>query len=113
MGPRWGVSPAKASQGGVWSRPPGTPGPEEVRAEWHAKARSADLSLSALVRLAIGRTCTWTAPRADLERARLVQLARIRNNLNQIARWASRVRMTQITVRNHVSQSRLGTMLVN
>ena len=62
---------------------------EEERAEWHAKARAAGVSLSALVRRAIGRTQTWTLARADLERARLRELARIGNNLNQIARWAN------------------------
>ena len=62
---------------------------ESERAAWHAKARSAGLSLSALVRRSIGRTRIWTAARADLERARLVQLARIGNNLNQIARWVN------------------------
>ena len=62
---------------------------EEERAEWHAKARRAGLSLSALVRRAIGRTRTWTVAHREVERARVVELARIGNNLNQIARWAN------------------------
>ena len=32
---------------------------------------------------------TWTVTHAELERDRLRQLARIGNNLNQIARWAN------------------------
>ena len=62
---------------------------EEERAAWHAKARRAGLSLSALVRRAIKRTRTWSVGHAQVERARVVELARIGNNLNQIARWAN------------------------
>ena len=54
---------------------------EAERAEWHAKARSAGLTLSDLVRRSVGRVHTWTAPAAEV--------SRIGNNLNQIARWAN------------------------
>ena len=57
------------------------------RAEWHAKARSAGLTLSDLVRRTVGRTRMWTVAHAEVERTR--QVARIGNNLNQIARWAN------------------------
>ena len=62
---------------------------EAERAEWHAKARSAGLTLSDLVRRSFGRVRTWTAPAAEVERERTRQVARIGNNLNQIARWAN------------------------
>ena len=62
---------------------------EAERAEWHAKARSAGLTLSDLVRRSVGRTRTWTAAHAEVERERTRQIARIGNNLNQIARWAN------------------------
>ena len=62
---------------------------EAERAEWHAKARSAGLTLSDLVRRSVGRVRTWTAPAAEVERERTRQVARLGNNLNQIARWAS------------------------
>ena len=62
---------------------------EAERAEWHAKARSAGLTLSDLVRRSVGRVRTWTAPAAEVERERTRQVARIGNNLNQIARWAN------------------------
>ena len=62
---------------------------ESERAEWHTKARRAGLSLSALVRRAIERTQTWTVAHAEVERTRAAELARIGNNLNQIARWAN------------------------
>ena len=59
------------------------------RAEWHAKARSAGLTLSALVRRSLGRARTWTAPHAEVEHERTRAVARIGNNVNQIARWAN------------------------
>ncbi len=62
---------------------------EAERAEWHAKARAAGLTLSDLVRRAVGRTRTWTVAHAEVERERVQQVARIGNNLNQIARWAN------------------------
>ena len=58
-------------------------------AEWHAKARSAGLTLSDLVRRSVGRVRTWTVAHAEVERERTRQVARIGNNLNQIARWAN------------------------
>ena len=58
---------------------------EAERAEWHAKARSAGLTLSDLVRRSVGRVRTWTVPHAEVERERTRELARIGNNLNQIA----------------------------
>ncbi len=62
---------------------------EEERAEWHAKAHSAGLTLSDLVRRSIGRIRTWTVAHAEVERERTRELARLGNNLNQIARWAN------------------------
>ena len=62
---------------------------EAERAEWHAKARSAGLTLSDLVRRSIGRVRTWTIAHAEVERERTRELARVGNNLNQIARWAN------------------------
>ncbi len=62
---------------------------EAEGAEWHAKARSAGLTLSDLVRRSVGRARTWTVAHAEVERERTRELARIGNNLNQIARWAN------------------------
>ena len=59
------------------------------RAAWDAKAAAAGVPLSTLLRRAMARTRTWTAPAADIERERNVQVARIGNNLNQLARWAN------------------------
>ncbi len=59
------------------------------RAAWDAKAAAAGVPLSDLLRQAMARTRTWTAAAADIERERNVQVARIGNNLNQLARWAN------------------------
>ena len=58
-------------------------------ADWRAKAAAAGVPLSALLRQAMARTRTWTAPAAEVERERTRQVARIGNNLNQIAGWAN------------------------
>ena len=58
-------------------------------ADWRAKAKAAGVPLSALLREAMTRTRTWTAPAVEVERERTSQIARIGSNLNQIARWAN------------------------
>ena len=58
-------------------------------ADWRAKAKAAGVPLSALIRRAMARTRTWTVPAAEVERERTRQVARIGNNLNQIARWVN------------------------
>ena len=56
---------------------------------WRNKAAAAGLSPSALLREAMGRTQTWTASARAVEHERTRQIARIENNLNQLARWAN------------------------
>ena len=58
-------------------------------AAWRDKASAAGVSPSALLREAIARTRTWTAPAMAVESERVRQIARIGNNLNQLARWAN------------------------
>ena len=53
-------------------------------AAWHAKARSAGLTLSDLLRRSIGRVRTWTVAHAEVERERTRELARLGNNLNRL-----------------------------
>ena len=60
------------------------------RPSWRAKAAAVGVPLSDLLRQAMARTRTWTAATADAERERTRQVARIGNNLNQLARWANR-----------------------
>ena len=59
------------------------------RAAWREKVAAAGVSPSALLREAMARTRTWTAPARAIERERIRQIARIGNNLNQLARWAN------------------------
>ena len=47
------------------------------------------MTLSDLVRRSVGRVHTWTVAHAEVERGRTRELARLGNNLNQIARWAN------------------------
>ena len=56
-------------------------------AAWQEKAAAAGVSPSALLREAMART--WTAPALAIESERIRQIARIGNNLNQLARWAN------------------------
>ncbi len=58
-------------------------------AAWREKAAAAGVSPSALLREAMARTRTWTAPALAIETERIRQIARIGNNLNQLARWAN------------------------
>ena len=50
------------------------------------KAEASGLTLSELVRQAVGRVRTWTVRRGDLEWEWTRKIARIGNNLNQLAR---------------------------
>ena len=69
--------------------------PSEL-AMWRSKAMSAGVPLSVLVRQAMARTGAWTPPpadaereRAQVERERTREIARIGNNINQVAAWVN------------------------
>ena len=62
---------------------------QEELGKWKAKSAATGRKPSELVREAMERTRTWTARAAGAERERVRQVARIGNNLNQIARWAN------------------------
>ena len=93
----WGHASRVPGRGWRGAVPPLTPAAE--RAAWHAKARSAGLTLSDLVRRSIGRVRTWTVAHAEVERERTRELARVGNNLNQIARWTSCIESTTACIR--------------
>lgn len=64
---------------------------EEERARWLAKAKDAGVTLSALIRQGLeGAPVRRPRRRVETDPALLRELARIGNNLNQIARWANR-----------------------
>ena len=73
---------------GLTSLTPPPPTLVQIR-PWLAKAAAAGVSPSDLLRQAMARTRTWTAAASEIERERTRQVARIGNNLNQIARWAN------------------------
>ena len=62
---------------------------DRERAEWKAAADNAGMTLSGLMRAAMGRVKPWSPEPRHLLKERNRQLARIGNNLNQIARWAN------------------------
>ena len=62
---------------------------EAERQQWREKAEAAGLSLSDLVRQSLGKVRTWTAQDREAADACTRELAKLGNNLNQIARWAN------------------------
>jgi len=61
----------------------------DERENWKSRAHQAGVPLSDLIRKAIGRVRTWTLEDKTAHRERTRELARIGNNLNQIARWCN------------------------
>jgi hypothetical protein len=71
--------------------------PEDLAA-WRSKAAASGVSSSALLRQAMTHTEVWTPTLDDaerkrareVERERTREIARIGNNVNQLAKWANR-----------------------
>lgn len=66
--------------------------------QWREKARAAGVPVSRLLREAMRRTRTWTAPQAQAQAELVRQVARCGNNLNQLARWANTYKSSADTV---------------
>lgn len=62
---------------------------EEERTKMKQKAEAAGMPLSELVRRSLERTNTWTVHDRNAVYSVSKELARIGNNLNQLARWAN------------------------
>ncbi len=62
---------------------------KKERLEWKSKADTAGISLSKLIRESVGRVRTWTASHAEIRRKINCEIAKIGNNLNQVARWCN------------------------
>jgi hypothetical protein len=62
--------------------------PEE-RKTWNEKAKSLGVPLSELIRKSFGRVQPMPLNNKKIEAERNKQIARVGNNLNQIARWAN------------------------
>ena len=71
---------------------------------WRDKAAAAGVSPSTLLREAMARTRTWTAPALAVESEHIRQIARIGSNLNQLARWANthKTAVEAVTVLAHL-----------
>ena len=61
---------------------------------WKEKSDLSGMTISNLIRQAIFRTKTWTVADKSLVKEQTRQIARIGNNLNQIARWANTYKST-------------------
>jgi uncharacterized protein (DUF1778 family) len=61
---------------------------------WQEKADLSGMTISDLIRQAISRTKTWTVADKSLVKEQTRQIARIGNNLNQIAKWANTYKST-------------------
>ncbi|EAZ88054.1 hypothetical protein CY0110_01015 [Crocosphaera chwakensis CCY0110] len=64
------------------------------RLAWQEKAALSGLTLSNLIRQAMSKTRTWTVSNSSLVQEQTRQIARIGNNLNQIAKWANTYKQT-------------------
>lgn len=62
---------------------------EVERKQWQEKAEAVGLSLSDLIRQSLSRMKTQTVKDREVADVRTRELARLGNNLNQIARWAN------------------------
>ena len=71
---------------------------DEEKLDWDLKAHAAGLSISELVRQAMNRVRISHVGDRALQIERTRQIAKIGNNLNQIARWVNRYKTTADTV---------------
>ena len=62
---------------------------DKEKLDWELKAHAAGVSLSKLVRESMERVRVWNVKDRKLEQEKIRQIARIGNNLNQLARWAN------------------------
>ncbi|VEP14186.1 Mobilization protein [Hyella patelloides LEGE 07179] len=62
---------------------------DEEKLDWELKAHAAGLSISQLAREAMNRVKVMNVGDRAIQIQRTYQIAKIGNNLNQIARWAN------------------------
>ena len=70
----------------------------EEKLDWELKAHATGLSISQLAREAIAKVKITRLQDRNLQKERTRQIAKIGNNLNQIARWVNRYKTTADTV---------------
>ena len=71
---------------------------DEEKLDWDLKAHAAGLSISELVRQAMSRVRIHHVGDRAVQIERTRQIAKIGNNLNQIARWVNRYKTSADTV---------------
>ena len=71
---------------------------DEEKLDWDLKAHAAGLSISELVRQAMNRVRISHVGDRSIQIERTRQIAKIGNNLNQIARWVNRYKTSADTV---------------
>jgi hypothetical protein len=71
---------------------------ESEKLDWDLKAHAAGFSISQLVREAMNRVRITNVGDRSIQIERTRQIAKIGNNLNQIARWVNRYKTTADTV---------------
>jgi hypothetical protein len=71
---------------------------DEEKLDWDLKAHAAGFSISQLVREAMNRVRVTNVGDRAIQIERTRQIAKIGNNLNQIARWINRYKTTADTV---------------
>ena len=71
---------------------------ESEKLDWELKAHAAGLTISQVAREAMGKVRVTNVSERAISRERTRQIAKIGNNLNQIARWANTYKSTADTV---------------
>lgn len=71
---------------------------DSEKLDWELKAHAAGMSISQLVRESMGKVRVTNIGDRALQIERTRQIAKIGNNLNQIARWANTYKTTADTV---------------
>jgi hypothetical protein len=71
---------------------------DEEKLDWDLKAHAAGFSISQLVRQAMERVRITNVGDRSIQIERTRQIAKIGNNLNQIARWVNRYKTSADTV---------------
>jgi hypothetical protein len=71
---------------------------DEEKLDWDLKAHAAGLTISQLVREAMNRVRVKNVGDRAIQIERTRQIAKIGNNLNQIARWINRYKTSADTV---------------
>lgn len=71
---------------------------EEEIVEWREKAQASGVPVSELIRQAMSRVRSWSPANQKIQIEQIRLIARIGNNLNQLARWANTYKSATETI---------------